>query len=408
MENRVTRFIRDNIDKTIRYNPNDDGNLIGLPKPYTVPCIEGKFQEMYYWDTYFTNVGLLQLGNVEQAKNNCENMAYLINKYGFMPNGSRTYYLIRSQPPFFTQMVREVYERTSDKAWLKEMYNAAKDEYQFWQEKRITPSGLNRYYGILDYQGAEYYSALARSAKRLRIPVPGNESDAQNLLECMMSFCESGWDCNSRFGMRAHEYNPIDLNSLLYGMEVNIAYFAQELGDAGGIEFLENARKRQQMLDTLCWNDTLGFYCDYDFVNKTQNNFLSVATFYPLFVKSATARQAETIVQSLPKLENTYGIACCENRDDLMDLQWDYPHGWACLHYIVIKGLQNYGYMDDALRIAEKYCSVVEKNFDTTSNLWEKYNTVTGEVSVTKEYESPTMMGWSAGIYLYCNQLRNT
>ena len=108
---------------------------------------------------------------------------------------------------------------------------------------------------------------------------------------------------------------------------------------------------------------------------------------------------------SQEKLEQEYGIACCENRDDLLSLQWDYPHGWACLHYIAVRGLLNYGKKEDALRIAEKYVNVAAKNFEKTENLWEKYNVVTGEVSVTKEYNTPPMMGWSAGVYLYCEQL---
>lgn len=88
-----------------------------------------------------------------------------------------------------------------------------------------------------------------------------------------------------------------------------------------------------------------------------------------------------------------------------MNLQWDYPNGWACLHYMVVDGLFSYGYREDALRIAEKYVRTVERNFESTGNLWEKYNVVTGEVAVNKEYKTPPMMGWSAGIYLYCRSL---
>ena len=112
MNTNVKAFILKNWDKTVRTNTENQGDLIGLPKPYTVPCIEGTFQEMYYWDTYFTNIGLLLSGKVEQAINNTENIAYLIERYGKMPNGSRTFYLNRSQPPFFSQAVRDIFEVT--------------------------------------------------------------------------------------------------------------------------------------------------------------------------------------------------------------------------------------------------------------------------------------------------------
>ena len=105
----VKEYIRANIGKTIRTNLEDKSDLIGLPYPYTVPCADGSFQEMYYWDTYFTNVGLLEFGMAEQAKNNTDNVLYMIERYGFMPNGSRTYYLSRSQPPYASLMVKDVY-----------------------------------------------------------------------------------------------------------------------------------------------------------------------------------------------------------------------------------------------------------------------------------------------------------
>lgn len=142
----VSEFIAKNFKDTIRYNPDDEGSLIGLPEPYTVPCIEGTFQEMYYWDTYFTNIGLILSGKIEQAICNTENMAYLIEKYGKMPNGNRTFYLNRSQPPFFSQAVRDIFEVTGDAEWLDRMYSAAEKEYTFWCENRMTESGLNRYY----------------------------------------------------------------------------------------------------------------------------------------------------------------------------------------------------------------------------------------------------------------------
>ena len=147
MNIKIKKFLDENIEKTVKFSPENEGNLIGLPYPYTTPCAEDSFQEMYYWDTYFTNAGLLLWGKTEYAKNNIENMLYLIEKYGFMPNGNRTFYLNRSQPPFLSHMVRDFFEVTGDKEWLSRAYNTLVKEYDFWQTKRVAENGLNGYTG---------------------------------------------------------------------------------------------------------------------------------------------------------------------------------------------------------------------------------------------------------------------
>lgn len=404
--NKIKQFIYDNWDGTLRFEPNDQEKLIGMPYPYTVPCIKDKFNELYYWDTYFTNVGLILSDKVDYAKNNTSDIAYLINRYGYMPNGNRFHYLSRSQPPFFTAMVRDVFEKTRDTAWLSEMYEAGKREYDFWQTKRMTPSGLNRYYYNEDVpvdlqQSAEYY------CKRLNIDVPADEADVRRYGIANRTVCESGWDCNSRFGIcRNTEYNWIDLNCLLFGMERDMAGFAEILENGEEQTWTERAEARREKLNALCWNDKVGAFCDYDFVNGKVSDFVSAASFYAMFVGLCTEEQAASTVKLIEKLEQPHGLACCEPRDDLLDLQWDYPHGWACLHYVAIAGLLRYGYSDIAKRLAVKYCNTVERNFEKTGNIWEKYNMVTGEVSTTKEgAHQITMMGWSAGIYLYCTTL---
>lgn len=402
MNTKVKAFILENWNKTVRTNTADEGTLIGLPEPYTVPCIEGTFQEMYYWDTYFTNIGLILSGKIEQAICNTENMAYLIEKYGKMPNGNRTFYLNRSQPPFFSQAVRDIFEVTGDAEWLDRMYSAAEKEYTFWCENRMTESGLNRYY--CDGKDGFGRGAAEYLCKRCGLDKP-NEADIEEYSKCLMSFCESGWDCTSRFDMRAHEFNALDLNSLLYGMEKNMEYFSEVLKNGKSGVWLARAEKRKLLMNSLMWSEDNSAFYDYDFKRQKISDFFSAASFYPLAFGLATNEQAEKTVACLPKIEMLYGTAGCEKRNDNRNLQWDYPNGWGCLQYIVIKGLLNYGYKSDALRIAGKYASLVESNFEKTGTLWEKYNVVTGGVSTAAEYETPTMLGWSAGIYLYVLKL---
>lgn len=406
MRKQLVRYIKENWVNTIKPACENEGTLLKLPKPYTTPCMSRMFQEMYYWDTYFANVGLIMSGMAEQAKNNVDNMIYMINTYGHMPNGNRVGYLNRSQPPFLSVMVREVFEATGDVEWLKnEAYPALVKEYRFWQEERMTPVGLNRYSSnVTDEERLVRFAGTLCS--RSGMPMPEDKEECMELGRSMYSLAESGWDCTSRFALDAHKYAPADLNSLLYMLESNMAHFAGIIGETNDIELWKaRAAERKEKINALLWSEERGVFCDVHVETKKLNNVVSAAAFYPLFAGFATEKQAEKTAEALSLLEQEFGLACCENREDLLSLQWDYPHGWACLHYIAVRGLMNYARKEDALRIAEKYVNVAAKNFEETNNLWEKYNVVTGKVSVTKEYNTPPMMGWSAGVYLYCEQL---
>ena len=228
MDQKVINYINENWDNVVRECKTDNGTLIAMPYKYTVPCIVGGFQEFYYWDTYFTNIGLIISDRVDLAIGNIDNMCYMVSKYGFMPNGNRTHYLNRSQPPFLSQMIREVYDVTGDKAWLEEKYETLKIEYNFWQTNRKTENGLNRYFGKFSSveQQIEYGEYMCG---RFNMPVPSDKETVIEYGNSMMSFSESGWDCTTRFGLRAHQYNGIDQNSLLYGLEKNMEYFSAEL-----------------------------------------------------------------------------------------------------------------------------------------------------------------------------------
>ncbi len=323
-----------------------------------------------------------------------------------MPNGNRTYYLSRSQPPFLSQMVRCIYEQTKDTKWLDECYKALEKEYEFWKNERQTPCGLNRYYGKFSHD--ELMDFCNVLCKRFNMGKPADKVVAEKYGQAMYSFAESGWDCNSRMGLDCYNYAWVDLNSLLFGIETDMAFFSAELKNGCENFWSEKAEQRRNRMTQLMWNDASGAFCDYNFTECRQADIVSIAQFYPLFSGVCTLEQANSTVELLSKIEFEFGVACCEKRDDLYNLQWDYPNGWACLQYIVVHGLLRYGYREDAFRIAEKYKCLVEKVFEATENLWEKYNVTTGEVSNNKEYKTPAMMGWTAGVYVdFCSLLEN-
>ncbi len=390
MSHNVKQYIEQNWDLCIKVHTEDEGTLVGLPYPYTVPAV-GHFDEMYYWDTYFTNKGLEISGRFEQAKHNVDNMLYLVKRYGFMPNGNRTHYLKRSQPPFLSLMVRDIFEYNQDKTWLADAYEILKTEYDFWTVRRATPIGLSRYTGDSEFNAqseAAYFTS--------RVDYDFDISDEQKAMH-LLTACESGWDINPRWEVEGYHYAPVDLNSLLYLFETNMAFFATELGLYG--DWQEKAAKRQELMTQYMENEE-GLLLDYQFVTGEKSKIFSAASFYAMFAGVASASQAEALVNNLYRLEADYGVLTCEKNDYPGSYQWDYPNGWACLQYIAIMGLDRYGYQKEAKRIAEKYVKLVEKVFLETGNLWEKYNVVEGNINVVNEYELPPMMGWSAGVYL--------
>ena len=216
---------------------------------------------------------------------------------------------------------------------------------------------------------------------------------------------ESGWDCTSRMGWRSFEYEHVDLNSLLYGVEQTMAYYSSELDLGEEDKWLSRSEKRRKLMNERFISERK-FFADYSFVDNKPTNYFSAASFYPLFVKMASPQQAADTVKLLPLLEREYALAASEVRDDGLELQWDDPFAWPCLHYIVIRGLLNYGYREDALRLAEKYTALVERNYLDTGDVYEKYDAVQGIPTMSRENTAiHPMRGWSAGVYLWCISL---
>lgn len=400
--NMLNEYISNKFDECVRTNKDDRGSLIGLPFPYTVPSVADRFQEMYYWDTYFANKGLIISKKTEQAKNNVDNIIYMVEKFGYMPNGNRTHYLKSSQPPFLSLMVLDIYNETGDKNWLSSAVLALEKEYSFWMSRRSTVTGLNRYGCNPEQPG---YEGMA-DALEGRIGTATGLKTPEEKAEHFIASCESGWDMTPRFEFRAFEYLPVCLNSLMYALEYNMAYFSKELGNDEDLLWTRLAQNRAKIMRSLML-DGEGIFKDYNFVEKKFSPIFSAASVYPLFCGLASNEEALLLKEKLiSELETDYGILACVKNDFPGNYQWNYPNGWAPLQYMTVFGLLKYGFKTDALRIAEKYVSLVEKNFETTNNLWEKYNVVEGTVNTNNEiFKMPPMIGWTAGVYLSCKKL---
>ena len=381
--------------------PPDGDAYFGLPKPYSVPTPGCTFRELYYWDTYFTNVGFLAVGNVAQAKNNAENILYLIDRFGFMPNGSRTRYLYHSQPPFFAQMVKEIYDVDGDMDFLARAYAAMKKEYFYWSENRTFESGL-AHYGFLATD--PNLQETRKGAWERRTGLKADEDiriNVGNFIGC----CESGWDCNPRWEAHSYLYESPDLNALLWNLEARLAEFARILGNEEADRWSLAAEQRRKQMNALLWDEDRACFMDRHSETGMYGRVFSAASFYPLYFGMASEEQAEATVQKLSLLEHKHGIVPCEEYFGEGTFQWAAPNVWPCIQWMVIGALLRYGYDEDAKRLARQYVDLVETVEKTTGQLWEKYNADTGSTDVAAEYKMPPMMGWTAGIYLKCKTL---
>lgn len=403
----VKAYIQQSWIKTLRYNPKDSADHIGLPRPYTVPCAAGRFQEMYYWDTYFTNVGLILDGHTDWAIDNTENLASLVERFGKVFNGSRYMYKYNSQPPYLCMMVSDIYAKTGDREWLRKMLSPLKKEYAFWMTHRMNSCGLNRYSNDVDDKKRDRGMAqYAKTRTKSDIALDSmKEDDVLKYASHARAECESGWDFTPRFANRCEDFCPVDLNANLYFYERNISRFCRILEMPCEAKIWEKAaKKRKHLIQRYMYRAEDGFYYDYDFVNKRLSPVKSAAVFSLLFAEVLPACHAKSVAKhALEVLEFPYGLAATAKGNYHGTYQWAYPNGWAPLQYIAIKGMDNYGMKVDACRLARAYVDGLTRIFSRTHNLWEKYNVVEGNIRVVSEgeYEMPPMMGWTAGVYLY-------
>ncbi len=388
--------------------------LLYLPHPYVVPG--GRFNEMYGWDSYFIELGLLRDQDLDHAKDMADNFLYEVKNYGGkVLNANRTYYLNRSQPPFLTQMVLGVYDKTHDKKWLGAALIEIEQYYKLWTtEPHLVPqTGLARYWDFGEGPAPEVVSAEKNAAGKTHydlvkeyfrtheIPdydVSQYYNRATDTLKPLFykgdrSMRESGFDPSNRFGpfnIDIIHYNPVCLNSLLYLMEEQTASILQTLGrNQEAEEWLTRAKSRADRINHLMWDEKDGLYYDYDFATGQRRHYPFLTTFYPLWAGIASKEQARRVRDNLSLFERDGGLQTSTNASGN---QWDAPFGWAPLQMIAVEGLRRYGYEDDAERISMKWLSLIHRDFLRRGFIVEKYDVVNSSSNV----ESQIRYGYSA------------
>lgn len=380
------QYIRDFWPKIERFHPEDDESLLGLPKPYLVPSYRAKtgfdYNELYYWDSYFMVQGLLDNEHRELVTGILDDLLALFKRFKVIPNASRTYLMGRSQPPFLTSFIFDLYQHFNlSQSWLKAAVSIAQQEYatvwlgQRKPNERQVFRGLSRYYDI------NYLHDLAEA--------------------------ESGWDMTPRFDRKALHYLPVDLNALLYKYETDFAKASRLLGDRrGAAKWDDVAALRKSTMNELMWDHARGLYYDYNYVKKKRGPVSSLATFYPMWAGMVDDKQAASLVKGLRRFENKGGLATTDALPlgqfvfGSMPTQWAYPNGWAPLHLIVVQALERYGYHAEARRLANKWLKTNLRWFNAEHVFLEKYNVVNPDKPPVKGvYPSQTGFGWTNAVF---------
>jgi alpha,alpha-trehalase len=383
--------------------------------PFVVPG--GRFNEMYGWDSYFESIGLIIDGKKDLAKAMADNFQYEIDYYGKVLNANRSYYLTRTQPPFYTSLIQEVFKFTRDIDWLKSHLKTAIKEYQtVWMVagKRLTQNGLNRYFaeGIgmpPECEKGHFDSIIKPYADKHNISLEDyilkyNSGDIENK-ELNTYFIhdrsvrESGHDTSYRIEGICADLNPVELNALLYKYEMDFGYLTETYLNNSFESFESSfwysaANKRAKRMHKYMWNEDKKQYFDFNYITKEQSYFESASNYSPLWAGIVNLETAQTMLQTLmQELKVKGGVvgSSKRSRGEISALrperQWDYPNGWAPHQMMIWKGLLNYGFNKELQELIYRWLFMITKNaVDYNGTIPEKYNVVTGSHKVFSEY----------------------
>lgn len=387
-------------------------SLLPLTTRYVVPG--GRFRELYYWDSYFTMVGLQTSGRHDLVADMIENFAGLIDRYGHIPNGARTYQLSRSQPPFFAAMVTLQAAHEGDAALIRRLPQLER-EHDFWMSgaanlargsayRRVVRLAdgtlLNRYWDDLDIPRDEAYLEDIESAKS------GSRPHAE-VYRDLRAAAESGWDFSSRWlvggtglgATRTTDFLAVDLNSLLYQLERAIARGCRAARRAAcDRDMTARSTARKTAMLRLMWDETLGAFVDYNWRAGASSDRVTAAMAYPLFVSIASREQGRRVARTLDReLAKRHGLA---TTTEDTGQQWDAPNGWAPLQWVAIAGLRQYGENALAAKIAAGWVAENARVYCRTGKLVEKYNVRDAGEGAGGEYPVQDGFGWTNAVFV--------
>ncbi|HEX4932287.1 MAG TPA: trehalase family glycosidase, partial [Gemmatimonadaceae bacterium] len=373
--------------------------------------------ELYYWDSYFTMLGLAASGHIAMVEQMVENFASLVDRIGLIPNGNRTYYCTRSQPPFFVLMIELLASLKGGASVIDRYAPQLEREYAFWMAGADDVTGeqravcrvvgvdgvlLNRHW---DDAAAPREESYVEDVE-LAASTPGR--DPAQLYRDVRAACESGWDFSSRWfdetkslgSIRTTEILPVDLNCLIHRMETVLAGVKERAGDAEAARrYGERAASRQRMIQSVFFDDASGFFQDVELGDLRPTEVRSLAGAYPLFFGLATDAQARRVAAQLEAdfLRPGGWVTTLSRTGE----QWDAPNGWAPLQWIVCEGLRRYGFDALAREGARRWVAANTQVYRASGAFMEKYDVEDpGRAASGGEYAVQDGFGWTNGVLL--------
>lgn len=411
------------VDPDVAKQPQQS-SLIYVPNGFIVPG--GRFKELYYWDSYWIVRGLIISNMLETARGIIENLLYFVEKFGYMPNGSRIYYIGRSHPPLLTAMVASYFKATGDLAWLEKHVPTVEKELQYWLDNKKREVEVNgQKYVLLRYMAnekclgprPESYFEDYTNAKRLQ-----NDKLRENFYLQIKSAAESGWDFSSRWfvsatdsklgnltDLRTTSILPVDLNAIFAGALELVGDFRSHLKDRREAEkWWSLAKYWRNAIANVLWDENDGVWYDYDMDAKAFRKHFFPSCVTPLWAGAIDVDLAPKYASRLVRyllssgaLEFPGGVpTSILNSGE----QWDYPNAWPPLQSFLILGLDKSGY-DEAQRLAKEMAKLWLRANYIGYNIWqkmfEKYSAIQpGHEGTGGEYIVQDGFGWTNGVVL--------
>lgn len=359
-----------------------------MKNPVIVPG--GRFLEFYYWDSYWVIRGLLQSEMYQTVKGMLENFISIIDRFGFIPNGGRLYYLERSQPPLLPGMIKSYVEATGDIAFMISALPALEREFDFFLTNRtvnVLGHTLATYRPESTGPRPESYAEDYNLAQSLP-----TEEERERLYSELKAAAESGMDFSSRWFVKdgtnegslidtkCRSIIPVELNAILYWNAKILAEFHIKVNNIRKAAYYElKAYEFYQGIQAILWNKQAGTWLDYDMINNKSRNYFVPTNLSPLWVGCFNKSDKVNLAEKTLNYIKINGLDLFPGGvpNSMMQVgeQWDYPNVWPPMQYICIEALRA---LNDANadRLAMKWTSRwVLSNylaFERTGAMYEK------------------------------------
>lgn len=338
----------------------------------------GHFDAFWAWDSW-EHAAALSVFNPELAKDQMRTMFDFQTPEGMIIDLVSLYQKDNnkacSKPPIAGWATYMVYQRTKDKAFIKEMLPKLL-KYHEWRYKYRDhdQNGLCEYGGIK----GQVYMGQWESGMDVAVKFHGVK---------MLKNAE---------GAYSFDQESIELNSYLCAEKFYLSYMLEEIGRKEEAACLrEEGEKLKKTIQDNFFDEETGFFYDRKLGTGKLVKVIDISGWIPLFTQVATPEQATAVKKNMldPELFGTYfPFSSLNHKHPLYQPDKGYFRGqtWMNYTYFGIRGWKNYGFVEDA----EKYTWLLPDRLKGLAEpgypIRENWNSATGEGMTAMHF------GWSS------------